>query len=259
MARCFVIQPFDNGVFDSRYEDTFVPAITAAGLEPYRVDRDPSAAVPIQDIESGIRESAVCLADISLDNPNVWFELGFAFASYKQVVMVCSDERKTKFPFDVQHRSIIKYAAGSRRDFDALETSITAKLAAYLAKEDALLKVSSGTGTKLKPVDGLEQYEMMVLAAIGENITDDNDGASHYQIRNDLENAGYTKLAATLGIRGLREKGLVTTIELFDENAHSTYDAYTFTDAGWTWLLENRNRFTMRRNDRNSMPDDIPF
>ena len=53
MSRCFVIQPFDNGVFDRRFEDTFAPAIQAAGLEPYRVDRDPSAAVPIQNIEDG--------------------------------------------------------------------------------------------------------------------------------------------------------------------------------------------------------------
>ena len=42
MGRCFVIQPFDGGKFDKRYEDVFVPAIQAVGLEPYRVDRDPS-------------------------------------------------------------------------------------------------------------------------------------------------------------------------------------------------------------------------
>ncbi|MBU0719064.1 MAG: hypothetical protein KJ749_12505 [Planctomycetes bacterium] len=43
MGRCFVIQPFDDGgEFDKRYEDVFLPAIRDAGLEPYRVDRDPS-------------------------------------------------------------------------------------------------------------------------------------------------------------------------------------------------------------------------
>jgi hypothetical protein len=257
MARCFVIQPFDNGVFDDRYEDTFAPAIVAAGLEPYRVDRDPSAAVPIQDIEAGIRESAICLADISLDNPNVWFELGFAFASYKQVVMVCSDERKTKFPFDVQHRAIIKYSAGSRRDFDALETAITTKLAAYLAKEDVILNTSGGT--KLKSIEGLEPYEVMVLAAIGENIAHDGDGRSPYHIRNDLEGAGYTKLAATLGMRGLQSKGLITMIELYDEGANENYNAYTFTDGGWMWLIENRDQFKLRRTDPLGMSDELPF
>ncbi len=63
MPRCFVIQPFDdNGPYDKRYKDVLEPAITDAELEPYRVDEDPSVAVPIDDIERGIRDSEICLA-----------------------------------------------------------------------------------------------------------------------------------------------------------------------------------------------------
>ena len=110
MSTCFVIQPFDNGgKFDKRYRDVLEPAIREAGLEPYRVDVDPSVSVPIDAIQNGIRRAAVCLADITLDNPNVWFELGYALASDKQMCLVCSEERTSKYPFDVQHRSIIKY------------------------------------------------------------------------------------------------------------------------------------------------------
>ena len=66
------MQPFDGGTFDKRYESVFAPAIKAAKIEPYRVDRDPSVSIPIQEIESGIRNSDICLADITTDNPNVW-------------------------------------------------------------------------------------------------------------------------------------------------------------------------------------------
>ena len=75
MPRCFVIQPFDNGPFDKRYKDIFAPAIVNAGLEPYRVDRDPSVTIPIEEIQAGIESSEICLAEISIDNPNVWFSL----------------------------------------------------------------------------------------------------------------------------------------------------------------------------------------
>ena len=51
MKRCFVIQPFDRGVFEKRYREVFAPAIKDTGLEPYRVDRDPSAGIPINEIE----------------------------------------------------------------------------------------------------------------------------------------------------------------------------------------------------------------
>ena len=106
MATCFVIQPFDRGVYDKRYVDVFRPSIEAAGLDPYRVDEDPSVAIPIRDIERGIRNAEVCFAEISTDNPNVWFELGYAIAARKPVVMVCSESR-IRFPFDVAHRTIV--------------------------------------------------------------------------------------------------------------------------------------------------------
>ena len=117
MGTCFVIQPFDGGAFDKRYEDIFVPAIKASGLDPYRVDRDPSVSIPIDQIEDGIRKSDVCLADISTNNPNVWFELGFAIAAGKEGVLVCAHRPDHRFPFDIQPRSIIPYRTGSARDF----------------------------------------------------------------------------------------------------------------------------------------------
>lgn len=71
MSKCFVIQPFDKGKFDSRYEDIFEPAIKGSGLIAYRVDKDPSVDIPIDDIEKNIREAKICLAEITTDNPNV--------------------------------------------------------------------------------------------------------------------------------------------------------------------------------------------
>lgn len=58
MARCFVIQPFDNGEFDKRYDDILAPAIQKAGIEPYRVDRDPAALIPIETIEQTIKNGS---------------------------------------------------------------------------------------------------------------------------------------------------------------------------------------------------------
>ena len=121
MNTCFVMQPFDQGVFDQRYEDVIKPAIRNAGLEAYRVDQDPKVSIPIKEIENGIREATICLAEITDDNPNVWFELGYAIACRKQVVLICSEERSSKFPFDVQHRTIIKYQTGSRQVLDKLQ------------------------------------------------------------------------------------------------------------------------------------------
>ena len=70
---------------------SFAPAVKNAGLEPYRVDRDLSVSIPIQAIEENIRDADVCLADISEETPNVWFEVGYALANGKEIVLVCKE------------------------------------------------------------------------------------------------------------------------------------------------------------------------
>lgn len=259
MDRCFVIQPFDGGMFDARYEDVIAPAITAAGLEPYRVDRDPKVSIPIQDIETGIRNARLCLAEITLDNPNVWFELGFAIASYKDVVLVCSDARTSKFPFDVQHRAIIKYSTGSPRDFDLLKEQITKRIGAILEKEQTL--EAAATASKLQKIQGLEQHEVVTLAALGENIDSIDSVAAGHRIRQDMERAGFNNLATTIALRSLVDHKLVSLEYLEDEDGYK-YPGYRFTDAGWQWILANKNEFVLKRPSR-SRPafadDDIPF
>jgi hypothetical protein len=133
---CFVIQPFDDNIFDKRYNDIFAPAIEAANLEPYRVDKDPKVRKPIDEIESGISNSRLCFAEITTNNPNVGYELGFAFARKKDVVMVCSNEREGGFPFDIQHRKIINYKTSSSSDFDSLKKDITLQIEAFLKNPD---------------------------------------------------------------------------------------------------------------------------
>ncbi len=130
MATCFVIMPFDGGIFEKRYEDIFEPAIRNAGLEPYRVDRDPAAEIPFNATALGIRNSGICFADITANNPNVWYEVGLADGAEKAVVLVCSDERKDKVPFNVQHRHIIMYRTESSQDFQSLKRRITERLQA---------------------------------------------------------------------------------------------------------------------------------
>ena len=97
MDKCFVIQPFDKDKFDKRFEDIFKPAIIKADLEPYRIDQDLTVRIPIEEIEKGIKESAICFAEITTDNPNVWYELGFAFASEKTLFWFVPRRDKENF------------------------------------------------------------------------------------------------------------------------------------------------------------------
>lgn len=268
MGTCFVIQPFDGGKFDKRYEDVFRPAIEAANLEPYRVDRDPSVAIPIEDIESGIRRADVCLADISADNPNVWFELGFAIAAEKQVILICSSERSERFPFDVQHRSILNYKTDSTRDFQELAASITTRIKAALAKNlelGSLAKMNAVADTQ-----GLSQHEIVALVTAAQSMNAPDDYASSYTVRQDMNAAGFTDIAVALAIAGLVKKEMLTTQRLSDRDYNEEYIAYTVLPRGFDWLDANLDKLVLKKSA--SVPtnqefkdidfgeeDDIPF
>lgn len=229
MGKCFVNQPFDKGKFDKRYADVFAPPISEAGLEPYRIDRDRTVTIPIEDIQAGIESSEACLAEISTDNPNVWFELGYAIASQREVVLICSEERKSHFPFDVQHRSIIKYSTESPQDFEKLQKQITVRLKALLQKKMQLSKVSQMSS--IAKLEGLEQWEIAALVAVAQQINDPDDGISAFRVREDMEKAGFTKLAATLGLKALLDKNMLETFQADDIDG-STFIAYRVTKRG---------------------------
>ena len=258
MGKCFVMQPFDRSVFDKRYDDVPAPAIQDAGLEPYRVDRDPSVSIPIEEIESGIKRSEVCLAEITTDNPNVWFELGFAIAVPKEVVLICSDERRTTFPFDVQHRSIIKYKTESPQDFQKLRQDISQRIKAILKKQEEIGKVS-----RISPVgetEGLTQHEMVALVTVMQNSFISMEGVSAYTIKEDMNKAGFTDIAVSLALKSLREKAMLH-LEAAQDYQEYEYPSYSVTRHGEQWLLDNQDKLVLREEPPppSKSSDEIPF
>lgn len=259
MEKCFVIQPFDNGKFDKRFVDIFEPAIKKAEHEPYRIDKDLSVRVPIDDIEKGISESAICFAEITTDNPNVWYELGYAFACNKDVVMVCSDERVGKFPFDIQHRHIITYKTGSTSDFNTLEDTITRKINAFKQKTKTVKQLSA---TPVLETEGLKGHEIALLILVMENQLSSEDSTSVFGLKHEMNKAGYTDIATSVGIRSLTKYGMIETFKTMDDyNNNVEYIACRLTNNGENWILSNQDQLQFRqsKNTYNLSTDELPF
>ena len=258
MGTCFVIQPFDDGAFDKRYDDILIPAIEAAGLTPYRVDRDPIASIPIEKIEEEIRRSDICLADISTNNPNVWFELGYAFAADKEVVMVCEFGSQPKFPFDIQHRSVTRYKTDAPSDFEELKNKIIHRLKALLAKEEKLGKI--GNISSIASVEGLTPHEMALLVVVAENIDNPKDSVASHVVKRDMEQTGYTRIAVMLGLNSLLKKGMVNFYEDSDQNGN-LFTVYAVTSDGLAWLEQNQERLLFKEDEEWPLKKDeeLPF
>ena len=265
MPTCFVIQPFDSEN-NRRYEEVYKPALKEVGLEPYRVDQDPAVEVPIDSIEQRIRDSAICLADITEDNPNVWYELGFAFAVAAPVVMTCAHHRKTKLPFDIQHRAVIRYATASPSDFKQLGEEVAARAKALFTTEKAIRRFIE---EPIAPQEGATQSEVIVLAVAAANMPP-GDSAPLDQVRKDAERSSLTRAGFHVAVRRLMVKGYVTLekVHISDLNDSWIEPHVKLSDDGWDWINVNESLFSfIKHHDddgaNDSAPvlteDDIPF
>jgi hypothetical protein len=243
-GQCFVMQPFDGGMYDSLYEQVFAPAIRDAKLVPYRVDNDPSASIPIETIEQEIAKSLACFAEISENNPNVWFELGYAIACDKPLCLVSSDAR-AKFPFDVQHRKIIRYPAHSLpKDYEALKKAITERLVAVVEKQESRLQnAESASALAVVPqTEGLAPHELLAMTLIFEDHY--SDGTSPWNLSEKMNKSGFKKVVSNLAATGLINKGFVETRHV--ENRDGDWDAFFVTDKGTGWLLANQGKLNLK-------------
>ena len=250
MPTCFVIQPFEDK-FNKIYDDTYKPALERAGLTPYRVDEDPRTEGIVDSIEEGIRNAAICLADITTDNPNVWYELGYAFAVRRPVVMVCSKERGGKLPFDIQHRTVIEYAPESGRDFAELRSKITARATALVEKDVA---GQTPDVQEVAPIDLPKQVEIEVLAAVVAETDMPGTSVRIWVARDRAKRRGLTKVDISVGLNGLQLKGLLE-FGVDGEEAPTV----AVSAIGWEWINSNDRLIRGQESTPELTEHDIPF
>jgi guanylate kinase len=102
---CFVLMPFKEE-YRPIYEDHIVAVCSDLGVSVSRADQIFSSAPIIDDILEAVSSSKIILADLSDNNPNVFYEVGICHAIGKNVVLIT---RNDDVPFDVRHIRHIKY------------------------------------------------------------------------------------------------------------------------------------------------------
>ena len=110
-------------------------------VEIDRVDEHVGSFDIVQRLIELIRNASFCIADISGNNENVLWELGFADALDKPVIILTQSRDKVKF--DLSHRRNVKYASTDMKDLeDELVKEIT-EMIAKMPDPSALPKHSS--------------------------------------------------------------------------------------------------------------------
>src|SRR5262249_21030144 len=132
--RAFVIMPFgkktaaDGTVidFDAVYRELVPPAITMAGLAPHRADADRRGGSIHLDMFQDLLLAEFVVADLTLDNPNVWYELGVRHA-LRAGGAVLTYALRDRLPFDIAGQRMQRYTLKEGKlDSDLLDAERTA-------------------------------------------------------------------------------------------------------------------------------------
>ena len=116
LPHAFVVMPFgikkgfDGAVinFNAIYEDLIKPALRQAGFEPFRADEETTTGDILTDMFQELLLADLVIADLSIDNANVFYELGIRHA-FKKRGIVHIQSGRAYMPFDIFNVRTIPY------------------------------------------------------------------------------------------------------------------------------------------------------
>ena len=112
----FVVMPFgkkkggDGSLYDFNaiYKTLIKPALEEAGFEAFRADEETSSGDILTDMFQELLLADLCLCDLSIDNANVYYELGIRHAFRKRGVVHIQAGR-AYMPFDIFNVRTLPY------------------------------------------------------------------------------------------------------------------------------------------------------
>ena len=127
LATAFVVMEFSEA-YIRLYEEVIQPVVQNCGLRAYHGGEVFGPGMILHDIQQGINEATIVVAEITPTNANVFYELGYAHALGKPTVLLA--ERGKQLPFDISGYRVLFYEntpagktqlrAGLRRHLEAI-------------------------------------------------------------------------------------------------------------------------------------------
>src|SRR3712207_4025663 len=149
-SRAFIVMPFGRKKAadgtevdcDRIYEDYLRPAVEAAGLRPHRADAERRGGSIHADMFQDLLLAEFVVADLTLDNPNVWYEIGVRHA-LRASGAVLTYALRDRLPFDLAGQRMMPYTltrgapdpARLEDERGALTEAITATLQAWRGRK----------------------------------------------------------------------------------------------------------------------------
>jgi hypothetical protein len=165
MKRCFVISPIgDEGSEVREHADAVLdfiirPAMKELGYEAYRSDHSHVVGKISDQMFGSILQDDLCIALLTFQNPNVYYELAVAQSAARPVIIIALKD--TVLPFDVKDMRTVYYDLKPRPLFDGVYTKEIIEKVRYLESESIRVVPFA---PELSPLAGSQQFGSFVKA-----------------------------------------------------------------------------------------------
>ncbi|MBC7779266.1 MAG: tetratricopeptide repeat protein [Proteobacteria bacterium] len=177
VAMPFGIKPGHDGIpidFNRVFSELIRPALEQAGCVVFRADEETRAGDIRTDMFQELLVADLVLADLTLDNPNVWYELGVRHALRARGVVLIQGPRPTQ-PFDIYTDRKLRYSVKDGGPDPATVETDRARLST-MARET----IDANSARKVSPVytllDHLREPEWRDLL-----LSEDNEFSRAYE------------------------------------------------------------------------------
>lgn len=107
--KIFVIMPYETkfDIVHNKIKSSVDAVVSSQNIQCYRLDEKKVPGMITEELVSEIKNSLLCIADVTNGNSNVMWEVGYAMALNKDVILIAQDDQV--LPFDINHWRVIKY------------------------------------------------------------------------------------------------------------------------------------------------------
>ena len=176
---CFLVCPIGATGSETRkkadllLEQIISPIVVPKGYEVIRADRVLRTDVITDTIINYLNNAELVIADLSVANPNVYYELGYRTALKKSVVQIAEDG--SELPFDISTKRTFFYDMNDLQSVADFKNTIS-EVIDNLEKEETELKESTDKIGK----EFAESFGTLLAAGVAVDIVNNPKNSRQY-------------------------------------------------------------------------------
>lgn len=130
--KVFIAMPFADEKYNSIYNSYIKPILNKMHYEAVRIDEKTNPGDVMEFVWKEINESAFVIADVSIANPNVLYEIGIAHTLGKEVIILT--DSPDKVPFDIKKNRYLDYSVYDEKSIKEMKEKLESAIKIITSK-----------------------------------------------------------------------------------------------------------------------------